>query len=33
MLLHVFALRAGVALALGLLIGAERQWRQRSAGI
>lgn len=33
MMLHHFALRAVVALLLGFLIGAERQWRQRTAGI
>jgi putative Mg2+ transporter-C (MgtC) family protein len=30
---HVFAIRLFVALVLGALIGAERQWRQRMAGL
>jgi putative Mg2+ transporter-C (MgtC) family protein len=33
MLWHHFALRLGLALVLGALIGAERQWRQRMAGL
>jgi putative Mg2+ transporter-C (MgtC) family protein len=33
MLWHHFALRLGLALILGALIGAERQWRQRMAGL
>jgi putative Mg2+ transporter-C (MgtC) family protein len=33
MLWHHFALRSGLALTLGALIGAERQWRQRMAGL
>ncbi len=33
MSLHYFILRAAVALLLGILIGVERQWRQRHAGI
>ena len=33
MLWHHFALRLGLALILGSLIGAERQWRQRMAGL
>ena len=33
MLWHHFAIRLGVALILGALIGAERQWRQRMAGL
>jgi putative Mg2+ transporter-C (MgtC) family protein len=33
MLWHHFALRLGVALILGALVGAERQWRQRMAGL
>lgn len=33
MLLHQFAIRFGIALILGALIGAERQWRQRMAGL
>jgi hypothetical protein len=30
---HVFAIRLIVGLLLGALIGAERQWRQRMAGL
>jgi putative Mg2+ transporter-C (MgtC) family protein len=30
---HPFALRLGLGLLLGALIGAERQWRQRLAGL
>lgn len=30
---HHFAMRLGLALILGSLIGAERQWRQRTAGL
>jgi putative Mg2+ transporter-C (MgtC) family protein len=30
---HVFAIRLIIALVLGSLIGAERQWRQRMAGL
>lgn len=30
---HHFAIRLGLALILGALIGAERQWRQRMAGL
>jgi len=33
MLWHHFALRLGLALILGAFIGAERQWRQRMAGL
>jgi putative Mg2+ transporter-C (MgtC) family protein len=33
MLWHHFAIRLGLALILGALIGAERQWRQRMAGL
>ncbi|AFG36527.1 MgtC/SapB family protein [Spirochaeta africana] len=33
MMLHIFALRLAAALAFGMFIGAERQWRQRTAGI
>ncbi len=33
MLLHHFAIRLGLALVLGAFIGAERQWRQRMAGL
>ena len=33
MLWHYFAIRLGLALILGSLIGAERQWRQRTAGL
>jgi len=33
MLWHPFAIRLGLALILGALIGAERQWRQRMAGL
>jgi putative Mg2+ transporter-C (MgtC) family protein len=33
MLWHSFAIRLGLALILGALIGAERQWRQRMAGL
>ena len=33
MLWHQFAIRLGLALLLGALIGAERQWRQRMAGL
>lgn len=33
MMWHHFALRLGLALILGALIGAERQWRQRMAGL
>jgi putative Mg2+ transporter-C (MgtC) family protein len=33
MLWHLFAVRLGLALILGALIGAERQWRQRMAGL
>src|SRR6202165_6282823 len=33
MLWHHFAIRLGLALVLGALIGAERQWRQRMAGL
>ena len=33
MLWHQFAIRLGLALILGALIGAERQWRQRMAGL
>jgi putative Mg2+ transporter-C (MgtC) family protein len=32
-LLHHFAIRLGLALILGAFIGAERQWRQRLAGL
>jgi len=33
LLSHHFAIRLGVALLLGAIIGAERQWRQRMAGL
>src|ERR1700738_4732888 len=33
MLWHQFAFRLGLALILGAFIGAERQWRQRMAGL
>ncbi|WP_026244856.1 MgtC/SapB family protein [Alkalispirochaeta alkalica] len=33
MALHIFTLRVVSALLLGMLIGAERQWRNRTAGI
>jgi putative Mg2+ transporter-C (MgtC) family protein len=33
MLWHHFAIRLGLALILGASIGAERQWRQRMAGL
>jgi putative Mg2+ transporter-C (MgtC) family protein len=33
MLWHRFAIRLGLALILGAFIGAERQWRQRMAGL
>lgn len=33
MLWHQFAIRLGLAMILGALIGAERQWRQRMAGL
>jgi putative Mg2+ transporter-C (MgtC) family protein len=33
MLWHLFAVRLGLALILGAFIGAERQWRQRMAGL
>ncbi|HVN18762.1 MAG TPA: MgtC/SapB family protein [Dongiaceae bacterium] len=33
MLSHHFAIRLGVALLLGAIIGAERQWRQPMAGL
>ncbi|MBV9889235.1 MAG: MgtC/SapB family protein [Acidobacteria bacterium] len=33
MLWHQFAIRFGLALIFGALIGAERQWRQRMAGL
>ncbi|MGB9431173.1 MAG: MgtC/SapB family protein [Candidatus Acidiferrum sp.] len=33
MLSHHFAIRLGVALLLGAIIGAERQWRQRMVGL
>lgn len=33
MLWHHFAIRLGLALFLGAFIGAERQWRQRLAGL
>jgi putative Mg2+ transporter-C (MgtC) family protein len=33
MLWHQFAIRLGLALILGASIGAERQWRQRMAGL
>lgn len=33
MLWHHFAIRLGLALILGAFIGAERQWRQRMAGL
>ena len=33
MLLHHFLIRLLLALILGALIGAERQWRQRMAGL
>lgn len=33
MLAHYFVFRLGLALILGALIGAERQWRQRMAGL
>lgn len=33
MLWHYFAIRLGLALILGAFIGAERQWRQRMAGL
>lgn len=33
MLWHLFAIRLVLALILGALIGAERQWRQRMAGL
>jgi putative Mg2+ transporter-C (MgtC) family protein len=33
MLWHHFAVRLGLALFLGSFIGAERQWRQRTAGL
>jgi len=33
MVWHQFAIRLLLALILGALIGAERQWRQRMAGL
>ncbi len=33
MLWHHFAIRLGLALIFGAVIGAERQWRQRMAGL
>ena len=30
---HHFAIRLGLALLLGAVVGAERQWRQRMAGL
>jgi putative Mg2+ transporter-C (MgtC) family protein len=33
MLWHLFAIRLGLALLLGAIVGAERQWRQRMAGL
>jgi len=33
MLWHHFAIRLGLALVLGGIVGAERQWRQRIAGL
>ncbi|MFN4286191.1 MAG: MgtC/SapB family protein [Lacibacter sp.] len=33
MTLHEFIVRLGVALGLGIAIGMERQWRQKSAGL
>ena len=33
MVWYVFAIRLIVALLLGALVGAERQWRQRTAGL
>ena len=33
MLWHHLAIRLGLALILGAFIGAERQWRQRMAGL
>ena len=33
MLWHHFAVRLVLALTLGTFIGAERQWRQRMAGL
>ena len=33
MLWHHFAIRLGLALILGSLVGAERQWRHRTAGL
>ncbi len=33
MLWHHFAIRLGLALLLGAIVGAERQWRQRMAGL
>ena len=33
MMWHHFAIRLGLALILGAFIGAERQWRQRMAGL
>jgi putative Mg2+ transporter-C (MgtC) family protein len=33
MVWHQFAIRLGLALILGAFIGAERQWRQRMAGL
>ena len=33
MLGHLFAIRLGLALLLGAIVGAERQWRQRMAGL
>ena len=33
MLWHHFAIRLGFALLLGAIVGAERQWRQRTAGL
>jgi putative Mg2+ transporter-C (MgtC) family protein len=33
MSLHVFLLRTGFALLMGALVGLERQWRQRTAGL
>jgi putative Mg2+ transporter-C (MgtC) family protein len=33
MLWHQFAIRLGLALILGAFVGAERQWRQRMAGL
>src|SRR5580700_4438752 len=33
MLWHHFAIRLGLALILGGFVGAERQWRQRMAGL